>query len=342
MEQRKGISLASVVIATVVIMLLTTTITISVKKILENSDKISFASEIDTLQTSINSYYLAEKEYPTLGENIVIDITKIDEKNIFKDENIVDGKVILNKIDYDKINYVSLKYGTSLDEGDIYAISEITGKVYYVKGIKIGNTTYFTLTEELEKLLSKGKKKRTKSDNLVIFIPSQIGWSNESVGVTVKIPKSCTNISVISGIDSYSLSREEENYYVYYVEKNGNYLVEVRYKNNNGKIKEAKYTVDNYDIQKPNINIDSHIVLGEENNNEFFGYYNILSMEDDLSGVKQVKYEYGKINENVYNYFKSNGEVVKDNKIMIKRGYEYITVYIEDNATNYNVVYIKI
>lgn len=342
MEQRKGISLASVVITTVVIMLLTTTITISVKKILENSDKISFASEIDTLQTSINSYYLAEKEYPTLGENIVIDITKIDEKNIFKDENIVDGKVILNKIDYDKINYVSLKYGISLDEGDIYAISEITGKVYYVKGIKIGNTTYFTLTEELEKLLSKGKKKSTKSDNLVIFIPSQVGWSNESVGVTVKIPKSCTNISVISGIDSYSLSREEENYYVYYVEKNGNYLVEVRYIDNNGKIKEAKYTVDKYDIQKPNINIDSHIVLGEENNNEFFGYYNILSMEDDLSGVKQVKYEYGKINENVYNYFKSNGEVVKDNKIMIKRGYEYITVYIEDNATNYNVLYIKI
>lgn len=342
MKQKSGISLASVMIATLLIIILTTTITISVNKVVENADKISFASEINSIQTSVNSYYLTNKEYPITNESIIMDITNINDKEVFKNENIIDGKIILSKIDYDKINYVGLRYGTNLTENDLYGISELTGIVYYIKGMKFGNKVYFTLNDELNNILFGNKNSNIKNNEPIIIIPSKIEWTNSNISVIVKVPKNYTNISVASGIDTYSLNDEDDKYYLYYIEKEGNYIVEVKAKDNKENIKEAIYKVENFDIEKPTINIDTHITFSEEYNSDFFGYYNILDVNDDLSGVKQVKYEYGKINENVYNYFKSNGEVVKDNKIMIKRGYEYITVYIEDNATNYNVVYIKI
>lgn len=342
MKQKSGISLASVIIATMLILLLTTTITISVNKVLDNANKMSFASEINTLQTSVNSYYLVNNEYPILSENIIMDISNVENKDVFSDEEIVDGKLIIYKIDYDKIDYVSLNYGTNLDSGDIYGISQATGKVYYAKGMKFSNITYFTLNDELKSLLIGNRNNNTKNNDLVKIIPSQTEWTNNSISVTVKVPKSYTNISVTSGIKSYYLNREEDDFYVYYMQEEGNYIVNVKAKDKRGNIKEATYKVENFDIQKPSIKIDNHIVLSDVYSSEIFGYYNILNTEDDLSGVKQVKYEYGKIDDNVYNYFKSNGEVVKDDKIMIKRGYEYITVYIEDNAKNYDVVYIKI
>lgn len=339
MSKKFGISLASVMIATLLIILLTTTITISINKVVENADKISFVSEISSIQKSVTSYYMVNKEYPILSDSIIMDITNIKEKDIFYNEEIIDNKVILNKIDYNKISYVSLKYGNNLDESDLYGVSLSTGKVYYVKGIKFGNNIYYTLSEELNNVLSDSN---IKNNVPIIIIPSNIEWSNSNISVIVKVPKNYTNISVISGIDSYSLNIEEDNYYVYYIEKEGNYTVEVKAKDDKGNVKEAMYKVENFDIEKPSINIDNHIILSEEYNSEIFGYYNIISVDDNLSGIGKIKYEYGRINDNIYNYFKTNGETVKDNKILVKRGYEYVTVFVEDNAKNYEVLYIKI
>ncbi len=339
MSKKFGISLASVMIATLLIILLTTTITISINKVVENADKISFVSEISSIQKSVTSYYMVNKEYPILSDSIIMDITNIKEKDIFYNEEIIDNKIILNKIDYNKINYVSLKYGNNLDESDLYGISLVTGKVYYVKGIKFGNNIYYTLSDELNNVLSDSN---IKNNVPIIIIPSNIEWSNSNISVIVKVPKNYTNISVISGIDSYSLNIEEDNYYIYYIEKEGNYTVEVKAKDNKGNVKEAMYKVENFDIEKPSINIDNHIILSEEYNSEIFGYYNIISVDDNLSGIGKIKYEYGRINDNIYNYFKTNGETVKDNKILVKRGYEYVTVFVEDNAKNYEVLYIKI
>lgn len=339
MSKKFGISLASVMIATLLIILLTTTITISINKVLENADKISFASEISSIQKSVTSYYMVNKEYPILSDSIIMDITNIKEKDIFYNEEIIDNKIILNKIDYNKISYVSLKYGNNLDESDLYGVSLSTGKVYYVKGIKFGNNIYYTLSDELNNVLSDSN---IKNNVPIIIIPSNIEWSNSNISVIVKVPKNYTNISVISGIDSYSLNTEEDNYYIYYIEKEGNYTVEVKAKDDKGNVKEAMYKVENFDIEKPSINIDNHIILSEEYNSEIFGYYNIISVYDNLSGIGKIKYEYGRINDNIYNYFKTNGETVKDNKILVKRGYEYVTVFVEDNAKNYEVLYIKI
>lgn len=342
MRQKYGISLASVMVATLILIMLTTTITISVNNVLENAKKMSFVSEINSIQKSVDSYYLANREYPIINDNIIMDITNIEEKDIFEKENIIDGKLILNKINYDKINYVGLRYGTESTKNDIYGVSELTGIVYYVKGIKLGNKIYFTLNEKLKNEFLGNKNSKIKNNEPIVIVPSHTEWTNSNISVTVKVPKIYTNISVISGTNTYSLNAEDEKYYLYYIEKSGNYIVDVRAKDNFGNIKEATYKVENFDIEKPNIQIDNHIIFVEEDNSEFFGYYNIIDINDDLSGVGQIKYEYGKINDNVYNYFKTNGNIVKDNKILIKRGYEYITVYIEDNAKNYNVMYLKI
>ncbi|MDO4282952.1 MAG: hypothetical protein Q4D02_04870 [Clostridia bacterium] len=342
MRKKSGISLASVMIVTFLIILLTTTITISVSRVSENAKKLSFASELNSLQTTIDSYYLANKEYPVLDESILLDISNVEDQEIFKEENIVNNKITLSKIDYDKIHYISLHYGTNLNEGDIYGVSLLTGKVYYASGMRFGNMIYYTLNEELKTLLASGRNSSIYENHMVIFTPSEIKWTNHEIQVDVKVPKKFTNISVISGVDSYSLSQEDENYDIYRVSKKGNYTVEVTYFDENGKQKHAIYDVKNFDDQKPVLEIDSHVTLNEEYNHETYGYYTIIKAEDNDSGVKEIKYEYGKIENHVNYYFKTNGNLVKDNRIIIKRGYEYITVYIEDNAGNYNIEYLKI
>ena len=333
---KKGISLASVIIVTFLILFLITTVTISINKVSENAKKISFATELNSLQTSVDSYYLVNNQYPILGETIILDISNLKDTEIFSEEDILNNKVILNKIDYDKINY------TSLNNDDVYGVSDKTGKVYSSEGLKIGSDTYYTLTEDLKILISEGRDSSIKNNVSVVFIPSEVGWTNNQVKVKVKVPKEYSNISVFAGIDKYSLSTTDETYYVYTVEKDGNYTIEVNYLDEKKIEREAKYIVKNYDIEKPIIQIDEHVVLSEEQTSDIYGYYLINNYYDNESGVKQIKCEYGRIEDNVYNYFKSNGDLVKDDRIMIKRGYEYITVYIEDNATNYNVVYIKI
>lgn len=342
MNKRKGISIASVMIATLLIIFLTTTITISVSKVSENADKMAFASEINSLQITIDSYYLANKEYPILDENVILDISQIEDKEEFNGESITNNKLILSKIDYDKIEYISLRYGINSDEREVYAISTTTGRVYYVKGMKFSGKIYFTLTQDLKTFLLNGRNSNIDTNSPVIFTPSKVSWSNEAVEVLVKVPTSYKSISVIVGDTSYSLINEENGYYLYSIKQEGNYTVQVNYLDSSNIQKTATYSVKNFDIEKPVIEIDNHVVLSEDYNNEIYGYYNITKAEDNASGIKKIKYEYGQIKENINSYFNTNGQVVMDNRITIRRGYEYITIYIEDNAGNYNVLYIKI
>ena len=128
-------------VATVTIMLiLMTTIIIAANSISDNSKRISFASEIKSIQQAVNSYVTKnEGEYPTVN-SIVVDISKLDPtyqtQFTANQESVVDGKIILNEIDYQKIGITDLKYGNGKrGTNDIYAVSTQTGKVYYVMGV---------------------------------------------------------------------------------------------------------------------------------------------------------------------------------------------------------------
>ncbi|MDD3304137.1 MAG: hypothetical protein PHP54_04390 [Clostridia bacterium] len=347
-------------VATVTIMLiLMTTIIIAANNISTNTKRINFASEIKTIQQAVNSYASKnDGDYPVLN-NIVVDISALDTayQNQFKEnlETVMNGKIVLNEIDYDKIGITDLKYGNGKrSANDIYAVSMQTGKVYYVMGLTINNYSYYTLTTDLVNLLKLSDKQIDITDPVIVFTPNNIDWSNTNVEVSIKIPKlfSLQEIKVNNTAISIANPIEEGSYNVYNVENTGNYSILVTYTNSQISTQKlyAKYSVTNFD------NIAPAFTLGEVkkmDGGNLSGYVDITSKIENGSGLKKIKYEYNGIYETaigsedkktVKAHFENNGIELdtKATMIPIRKETRKLTVYMEDNAGNNSIMTIGI
>ena len=363
---KKGVSF-TVLAATVVIMvILLTTITIAGTNTIDDSKKLSFATEISSLQQSVTSYKDKNDGIYPVKDSIVLDISDLNEdsKNQFiqNGEQINDNKVILNEIDYDKISITSLKYGNLTDgDTDMYVVSQTTGKIYYAKGMKIGNKQYFTLTEEISNSLStnnvKAQKASKNNNNLVIFSPSNINYTTENITVDVKVPLTCNIYAILVDgevISSYQTS-QIEGYNVYTVSRDGNYVLQVKYNlaGDTANVITATYNVNNVDNIAPVLNVDENIVplSAIDTNTNLLGYLKITECQDTLSGIKNLKYESNSIfsgnitddkKQNIKPHFENNGKKVEGEIIPIEKGSRSITVYAEDNAGNWTMQTINI
>ena len=173
---KKGISMIVLLITIAVFLILVTVVTISSNKILNNTKKKQFAREIYEVQNLVDKYKYEKEEYPytilddNTNESISIDIT--DEiKNQFENEDITeDNKVVLYSIDLNKIGAENITRGIKKDNNlkDVYAFSNKTGIVYYIDGYKVGNNTYYTLTDELKGQIGYGKDTSNISNSKVI------------------------------------------------------------------------------------------------------------------------------------------------------------------------------
>lgn len=354
---KKGFSF-SVLVATVIIMvILLTSITFAGNSTIENSKKLTFATELSMLQQAVDGYSKKNNGMYPIKSNIVLDVSNLNENTIMQfdlnKEEIVNNKVILNEIDYDKIMISTLKYGNAQDgENDIYAISPNTGKVYYAKGMKIDNKLYFTLTEDLNNSLSsnaKSQNAKKSTNNLVIFAPSETSWTKNDVSVDVKIPNTCelNNIYVDGDVVSDYTVTQAYGYNVYTILEEGNYSIQVKYhkKDDVNNIINATYNVNNIDKMSPNLDIEPKpIYLESSEEIDLLGYIKVLEKKDSLSGIKYCKYESNSIYSkniteeekvNVKEHFENNGNKIIGDIIPIEKGNRTITIYLEDNAGNW-------
>lgn len=342
-------------VATVTIMLiLMTTIIIAANSISDNSKRISFASEIKSIQQAVNSYVTKnEGEYPTVN-SIVMDISKLDPtyqtQFTANQESVVDGKIILNEIDYQKIGITDLKYGNGKrGTNDIYAVSNQTGKVYYVMGVTISNYSYYTLTSDLSKLLKLNDNQIDDTDPVIIFTPNKIEWTNQEIKVSIKIPKIFSLLEIkVNGTEiSITDPIEEGSYNVYNVSNPGNYSIDVTYRKSEDSVENsyAKYSVTNFDNVAPTFTLSEAKKMEGGN---LSSYVDITSKVENGSGLKKIKYEYNGIYDSavsdedknsVKSHFENNG-INLDTKatvIPITKGTRKLTVYMEDNAGNWSM-----
>lgn len=352
---KKGISFTILAITVLIMVILLTSITIAGSSTVNNSKKLSFATEISTIQMAVESYKQKNNSYPT-KDSVVIDIGDLNDysRSQFTNngEDIQLNRIVLNEIDYEKLSMTSLRYG-NLEEGenDLYVVSPKTGKVYYAKGMKIGTKLYFSLTDELNKTLSGSTSTKVSNTTTVIFAPTKIDWTKDDVSVDVKVPLSCTlyNISIDGEIISNYATKQETGYNVYTLSKQGNYSILVRYTQNEGddEIFNAVYNVNNVDNIVPYLQIDQNIVpLKTKYESNIVGYFKILNKSDSLSGVKKIKYEKNSVyatnisdeqKNKVKEHFENNGNDVLNNVIPIEKGAKQVTVYLEDNAGNWSL-----
>lgn len=174
---KKGISMIALLITIAVFLILLTVITISSDKIINNTKKKQFAREIYEVQNLVDKYKYEKEEYPytilddNTKESMSIDITD-DLKDQFDKEGVKEGdKVELYTIDLNKIGAENITRGIKKDNNlkDVYAFSEKTGIVYYIKGYKVGKNVYYTLTDELKGQIGYGKDTSNISNSKVIF-----------------------------------------------------------------------------------------------------------------------------------------------------------------------------
>lgn len=341
---KKGFSMVALAASLTIVMILLTTVTISVVNSLNNSRKVQFALEINSIEASINTYYVANGEYPT-GSSVALDLIGIDS---YKDQILANGevptsdnKVILYEIDYSKIGNLTTNLGNGKNgENDIYALSQETGRVYYLQGLKIGSEVYFTLTEDLKNVLSQERNGDIfETNNAIIFLPSTKEWTNEEISVTVKVPKDY----IINSINA-TKTGSDNNYNLYEAKGTSNFNIEIKYTTDEDttNVKVANYAVTNFDNVKPKLVIDNNIneIVDETTD---AGFINITERSDSISGVKFVKFEEGNIKEDeAYEYFQNNGKLVEENTIVFSEKADTLTVYIQDNAGNFDVEYINV
>ena len=170
---KRGIAMSTLLVIIIAMIILLSVATVSTVNISNTSKKLAFASELQMIQESVDSYRTKNDGAYPVSDFVNIDISSLDEATklqfINNNEDIVNNNLSFRKLDLTKLSLVSITRGKT-ENNDIYVVSEKTGIVYYAKGEIIGSNTYYSMTQELKKLLNYNKKSdEVLTDNAVIF-----------------------------------------------------------------------------------------------------------------------------------------------------------------------------
>ena len=322
-----GISLVSLAIIIIVMIILAGVVVTTSFKSIDTANIKMFAMEIADIKTNVDNYYLKHNSYP-IGDTI--EYTVPEGTTDFADENINEGVVSLKEINISQIGLKNLNYGNKKETNDVYAMSQITGKVYYLLGVKYNSKINYTLNEDVEKIAGVGYLNKPEYNEIteydVIFKVNNTKPTNLPVTVIVKIPKSAT-INSITATNSKVVSQEtvELDYKKYTVNetgenRNGNYVIEVNY-TYNGSTKTAKYTVTNFNNTNPQITYTTTTSNG------------LTTVNVNVTGnnITDLKYETNIIENS--SYFENYGKKINNNSFIVKDD-DVFTIYAKDSSGN--------
>ncbi len=352
---KRGISLITLAVTLAIMMLITGAVVISGLNSIETARKSSFGIEIKNIQEVVDEYISKTGEDVPITKTIILDTTGLTpgvKDAQFSSEDISLNKLQLDVIDLFKLGIKDVKYGRGETDLDYYAISNITKKVYYPAGVRVGDEVYYTLTDELNQIIGKNDVLDTNRKSIV-FEGGPSKWTNIAAQINVKVPEEYTGVSVTTtddvSVPPTPTNVDEYNEYTLNTEyiKTVNYTVTVLYTDPNSVgSKTAVYKVNKIDAEGPVIdtgaieqkyNIDSATNIAT-------AYITNISATDGLSGIKSVKYVKGTVSSPVVlkDFFDQYGKDVANNKIQIEKGATSYTIYAEDNAGNVIAINVAI
>lgn len=157
---KNGVSLVAVIATIVIAIIILSTVVISYNNIIGDTNKREFATEIYKVEKQVEQYEFLNGKLPVYGSDLIVSLSNADMLDQFSNETIADSKVTLKVIDLTEAGVESVKRGAK-ESGDldIYAISETTKNIYYIKGVNFDSKNYYTLTDDLLKLIDINKIK---------------------------------------------------------------------------------------------------------------------------------------------------------------------------------------
>lgn len=351
---KKGISLIVLFIVVLVIIILATTLTVTGINVYNNSRITRFATELAYVKEALDAYRTQNNGMYPIKDAVVLDISQVSSKAKvqFQEESITDNKVTLYEIDFSLLGVNELSYGNKKegDKTDVYVVSMDTSNVYYAKGYKVNNNTYYTLTDELKEAIGYNINENAINKDGLIFKPSTTEWTNKNVEVEILVPKVYTSV-IITAKKGNQVTKTinsgvtEGDYVIYSVTGiQGNYDIEVKYQKE-GSVKEQLYQITNVDNVAPTLEIVSQSKMINEDKNDKKTVIEIR-VTDDLSQIAFAKYEDDNIPENIAKqYFSGNGKTVNDNMLIeVEANKSIVTIYVQDKAGNsaYKQVHIDV
>ncbi len=152
---KKGITLAVLIVTIIITMLLVSAIVVSYSSIKNSTKKKEFAKEIYSIQQLVDAYKFKNEKYP-VNTNITFSIATLENEDkiqFINEPGYSSNEVIFKIIDLYEAGIESTTRGMQKNSNtnDIYVVSENTGKVFYLKGEEIGDRVYYTLSDDLKK-----------------------------------------------------------------------------------------------------------------------------------------------------------------------------------------------
>ena len=334
---RRGISLVSLTVVIVIMVILAGIVIISGIDTVDSVTINTFALEMLNIQNAVDEFNFRYEKYPA-GESITLDLSQIQDtyRQQFEYETVTDNIITFKVVDLASLGIANTEFGNNKSEKDVYALSETTGIVYYLDGLKYEDEEYYTLTDKLFAVANITNNAQITSKDVkvydVIFTPSSLKTTNKPINVMVRVPKRATINSIVT-TENKSVGQVELIGMYKQVQVNmtsedttGNYTIIVNYTYNNV-TKTAQYVVDDYEDVLPIISY-SETVEGDLKTIN-------VTIDNNKSTLKEVKYEEEIVSK--VSYFEHYGKNLTNNQFIIKKD-EYFTIYVETTSGEYVVV----
>jgi len=150
-KSNKGVALATLVIAIIVMLTIAGTIVYTSTDTIKLRKLDDMYNDIRLLEQKVSKYYLENDDIPVLDK---IELTGIVNENINPNDKENYYIIDLEKLGVFTLNYGKeyKEYGSNNSKNDVYIINEASHTIYYVKGIEINGTTYNSLEKEYEEI----------------------------------------------------------------------------------------------------------------------------------------------------------------------------------------------
>lgn len=158
-NKKSGVSLIILITMIVIALVLLTLSVIAVGSTVQNSSISAFGNDLKEVEDACGARYIENglSSFDVIDKNYILKLVGDKNKEEFKKELELNGDnlekqfliVDLEKIGVNKSTRGNYKNG----ENDVYVLTPDTLHAYYLKGITVKGTTYFSITSKVKELL---------------------------------------------------------------------------------------------------------------------------------------------------------------------------------------------
>lgn len=151
MHKKQGVTMITLSLAVAIMAILTAAVIVNIDNIVPNARKSKIAEEFELIEDKVKEYYLTYGNYPVLNDMTFTKSQLIALNTNGKSGNLSasitangDDNAIFFVVDLEKIRVTTYNYGKNITQDDVYVVSDLTGNLYYPKGISANGKIVFS------------------------------------------------------------------------------------------------------------------------------------------------------------------------------------------------------